>query len=106
VSRNGYIFEGLNILMSTFCVCADGIQDISKAFHYPKQLSLIRAEMLSRKYGVSMDSHLTKEQLAIARSFRSVFFTLIEVHKTNTREMVALKSFFVGVPDCTRQHDR
>jgi hypothetical protein len=38
VSRNGYIFEGLNILMSTFCVCADGIQGLLKAFHYPVQL--------------------------------------------------------------------
>ncbi len=24
-------FEGLNILFSTFCVCADGFQDLSKA---------------------------------------------------------------------------
>jgi hypothetical protein len=34
------------------------------------------------------------------------FLHLIEVHKTNAREMVALKSFFVGVPGCTRQHYR
>jgi hypothetical protein len=62
--------------------------------------------MLSRKYGVSMDSHLTKEQLAIARSFRSVFLHLIEVHKTNARDMVALMSLSLGVPDCTRQRNR
>ncbi len=30
--------EGLNILISTFCVCADGFQGLSKAFHYPIQL--------------------------------------------------------------------
>jgi hypothetical protein len=33
-------FEGLNILISTFCVYADGFQDLSKAFHYPIQLLL------------------------------------------------------------------
>jgi hypothetical protein len=31
-------FKGLNILISTFCVCADGLLGISKAFHYPIQL--------------------------------------------------------------------
>jgi hypothetical protein len=30
VSRDGYFFEGLNILNSTFCVCADGFPDLSK----------------------------------------------------------------------------
>ncbi len=30
MSRDGYFFEGLNILISTFCVCADGFQDLSK----------------------------------------------------------------------------
>jgi hypothetical protein len=30
------------------------------------------AEMLTKKFGVKMDSHLSKEQLAIARAFRSV----------------------------------
>ena len=29
-------------------------------------------EMLSRKYGVNLDSHLSKEQKATAHSFRSV----------------------------------
>jgi hypothetical protein len=38
VSRNGYFFEGINILISTFCVCADGFQGLSKAFRYPIQL--------------------------------------------------------------------
>jgi hypothetical protein len=31
-------FEGLSILISTFCVCADGFQGLSIAFHYPIQL--------------------------------------------------------------------
>jgi hypothetical protein len=35
VSRDGYFFEDLNILISTFCVCADGFQGLSKGFHYP-----------------------------------------------------------------------
>jgi hypothetical protein len=30
-------FEGLNILISTLCVCSDGFQGLSKAFHYPIQ---------------------------------------------------------------------
>jgi hypothetical protein len=30
------LFEGQNNLISTFCVCADGFQGISKAFHYPE----------------------------------------------------------------------
>jgi hypothetical protein len=29
------LFKGLNILISIFCVCADGFQGLSKAFHYP-----------------------------------------------------------------------
>ncbi len=28
-------FEGLNIFIGNFCVCADGFHDLSKAFHYP-----------------------------------------------------------------------
>jgi hypothetical protein len=32
------LFEGLNILMSTFCVCAGRFQGHSNAFHYPIQL--------------------------------------------------------------------
>jgi hypothetical protein len=32
VSRDGYFFEGVKILISTFCVCADGFQDLSKLF--------------------------------------------------------------------------
>jgi hypothetical protein len=37
-SRDEYFFEGLNILISTFCVCADGFQGLSKTFHCPIQL--------------------------------------------------------------------
>jgi hypothetical protein len=32
------IFGGLNILISTFCEWANGVQALSKAFHYPIQL--------------------------------------------------------------------
>ncbi len=32
--RDGHFFEGLNILISTFCVFTDGSQDLAKAFHY------------------------------------------------------------------------
>jgi hypothetical protein len=32
VSRDRYFFEGLNILICTFFVCAEGFQDLSKAF--------------------------------------------------------------------------
>ncbi len=38
VSRDRYFFKGLNILIRTFCVCADGFQDLSIALHYPVQL--------------------------------------------------------------------
>jgi hypothetical protein len=31
-------FGGLLIFISTFCLCADGFQCLSKAFHYPIQL--------------------------------------------------------------------
>ncbi len=35
VCGEGYFLEGLNILISTFCVCANGVQGLSKALHYP-----------------------------------------------------------------------
>ncbi len=38
VPRDGYFFEGLNILISIFCVGVDGFQGLSKAFHYPINL--------------------------------------------------------------------
>jgi hypothetical protein len=38
VSWDGYFFEGLNILIHTFCACAVGFQGHSKLFHYPIQL--------------------------------------------------------------------
>jgi hypothetical protein len=34
VSRDGFL-EGLKILISTFCLCADGFQSLSEAFHFP-----------------------------------------------------------------------
>ncbi len=34
MSRDGDFFEGPNILISTFCVCTDGFQDLSKALNY------------------------------------------------------------------------
>ena len=39
VSWDGYFFKGLNILIRTFCICAVDFQGLSKAFHYPIQLS-------------------------------------------------------------------
>ncbi len=47
VLRDGYFFEGLNILISTFCVCADGFQGLSNAFHYPVQLLTFFASLKS-----------------------------------------------------------
>ncbi len=38
VSPDGYFFEVLNILISTFGVCADGFRALSRVFHYPIQL--------------------------------------------------------------------
>ncbi len=39
VSRDGFfVVEDPNILISTFCMCADGFQSLSKAFHYLIQL--------------------------------------------------------------------
>jgi hypothetical protein len=32
------LFEGLNNLISTLCVCANGLQGLLNAFHYPIQL--------------------------------------------------------------------
>ncbi len=51
------------------------------------------AEMLTKKFGVKMDSHLSKEQLAIARAFRSVQPDVRRNNK-NTRSF-----HFVSVPD-------
>jgi hypothetical protein len=36
-SWNIFCFVGLNILISTFFVCAEGFQALSKVFHYPIQ---------------------------------------------------------------------
>jgi hypothetical protein len=41
-------FKGLNISISTFCVCADGFQGLSKAFHYSLQTST--SYLLLRNY--------------------------------------------------------
>jgi hypothetical protein len=38
VSQNGYFLKGLNILISIFCVLANGFQGLSKVFNYPLQL--------------------------------------------------------------------
>jgi hypothetical protein len=39
VPRAGFfVVEGPNKLISTFCMCADGFQGLSKAFHYLIQL--------------------------------------------------------------------
>jgi hypothetical protein len=38
VSKHGDFFESLNILISPLCVCGDGFQCRSEAFHFPIQL--------------------------------------------------------------------
>jgi hypothetical protein len=38
ISQDIYFFRRSNILIITFCVCADGCQGLSKAFHYHVQL--------------------------------------------------------------------
>ncbi len=48
VSRYGYFFEGLNILISNVCFCADGFQGLSKAFKY--HLKLLTFCLLLRNY--------------------------------------------------------
>jgi hypothetical protein len=47
VSRDGYFFEGLNSLISTFCVSTDGFPGLAKVFHYPIQL--LTFNLLSEK---------------------------------------------------------
>ncbi len=47
MSRDGYFFEDLNSLISTFCVYADGFQGLTKTFHYPIQL--LTFNLLSEK---------------------------------------------------------
>jgi hypothetical protein len=39
------LVKGLSILISTFCVCADGFQGLSKAFHCPIQLLTLFASL-------------------------------------------------------------
>jgi hypothetical protein len=34
MSQDGNCLEGLNILISKFCLCADGFHDLSTAFYY------------------------------------------------------------------------
>ncbi len=38
VSGDEYFLESLNILIITFCVCADGFKGLSKALHFSLQL--------------------------------------------------------------------
>jgi hypothetical protein len=38
MSREGYFFEDINILISTFFVCPHDFQGLSKAFHDPIKL--------------------------------------------------------------------
>jgi hypothetical protein len=46
VPRDWYLSEGLNILFSTFCVYADDVQGLSKAFHYCKHVQLVTFYLL------------------------------------------------------------
>ncbi len=56
VSRDGYFFEGLNILISTFCVCDDAFQGRSKAFHYPLQFMV--NVFIEPKYSYKYTDHI------------------------------------------------
>jgi hypothetical protein len=47
MSQDGYFFEGINIFISTFCVCANGFQGLSTAFRYPIQFSLLYVKTIS-----------------------------------------------------------
>jgi hypothetical protein len=47
MSRDGYFFEGLIVLLRTFWVCADGFQGLSKAFHYPLQFLTVYLLLLN-----------------------------------------------------------
>ncbi len=50
MSRDGYFFEGLNILIRIFCVCADGFQGLPKAFHYPYNFLVVYFTNLENAY--------------------------------------------------------
>jgi hypothetical protein len=47
--------EGLKILISAFCVCADGFQGLSKAFHYPIQFIKIVFASLTLLYLLNLN---------------------------------------------------
>ncbi len=74
VSRDGYFFEGLNILISTFCVCADGFQDLSKVIHYPIQLYFLFASLkLLTNFGLArVQRGLVRVQRGLVRVRRGL----------------------------------
>jgi hypothetical protein len=49
VSRDVYFFGKSNILISTYCACADGFQGLSKALHYPIHYTIISFLFVSLK---------------------------------------------------------
>ncbi len=52
-------FEGLKILISTFCVCANGFQGLSKAFHCPLQfLPFLFASLKSPRSTVPLTDNI------------------------------------------------
>ncbi len=46
--------EGLNILISTFCACADGFHGLLKAFHY--HVPLLTFYLLLKKLHTNFES--------------------------------------------------
>ncbi len=64
-------FEGLNILISTLCVCADGFQDLPKAFHY--SIQWLTFNLLLRNYLLILNM-LTETLLRIPFSVIGQFF--------------------------------
>ncbi len=52
MSRDGYFFVGLYILIGTFCVCTDDFQGLSKAFHYLLILEVLTETLLIISFSV------------------------------------------------------
>ncbi len=74
-----WIFLGLNI-NSTFCLCADGFQGLSKAFHYTIQLlTFYLLKLLTKKcWKILTESILRITFSVISRMFSSADLSLAE----------------------------
>jgi hypothetical protein len=58
MALDGYFFEGLNILIRIFCVCADGFQGLPKAFHYPYNFLVVYFTNLENAYSNPPQNYL------------------------------------------------